>query len=82
MKIVSETRYIDQNSSMNRWDNYGAYKTDYDRGFKEGYEEGKKGMLSHIVRSMLARGLSLEEMSRMIDIDIQTIKSVVEKQEA
>ena len=82
MIIVSELRNFDHKSPMNYRDNNSAYKTAYDRGFKEGYEEGKKEMLSHIVRSMLARGLSLEEMSRMIDIDIQTIKSVVEKQDA
>lgn len=82
MIIVSELRNFDHKSPMNYRDNNSAYKTAYDRGFKEGYEEGKKEMLSHIVRSMMAKRSSLEEISRTIEIDIQTIKSVVEKQEA
>ena len=74
---LEKEAYIKANIALT--DEYAAKKEEYDKGKAEGRAEGERKKAIQIIRSMLKKNLSVEEISELTGLSEQEIKVELEK---
>ena len=68
---------------MSAIDEYGErrYKKGFEKGFEKGFKKGKNDIIRKIIANMTNSGMKPEEISIKTEIDLKTIKEIINKNE-
>ena len=74
--LTKEEQEKYDNSMMVMWDNYSVYKHAEEKGYKIGYEEGKKKNSKKIALNLLAYNTPIDIIAKSTDLSVEEIKKL------